>query len=154
MENRKKKICALKIKHKKRMSQRTLVGGDTHTECWEGGKAVLDDFRKQYRRRAEDMDSFGLAIQRIANHVNTLQRTVEQLTDKYDDVKPPSEKCKVCLPTEYAGSQTELSRTRAEDPLLVEALKADILPRLPFDRVCDLKTVPAELVNSPPWLSQ
>jgi len=135
------------------VAQRTLVGGDTHAECWEGGKAVLDDFRKQYRRRAEDMDSFGLAIQRIANHVNTLQRTVEQLADKYDDVKTPPEKCMVCLPTEYAGSQPELSRPRAEDPLLVEALQADILPRLPYDRVCDLKSVPAELVNSPPWLN-
>ena len=134
------------------VAQRTLVGGDTHTECWEGGKAVLDDFRKQYRRRAEDMDSFGLAIQRIANHVNTLQSTVEELAKKYDDVNPPAEKCKVCLPTEYAGSRPKPSRTRVEDPLLIEALKVDILPRLPYDRVCNLKTVPAELVNSPPWL--
>ncbi|MBC83399.1 MAG: hypothetical protein CL454_00900 [Acidimicrobiaceae bacterium] len=127
----------------------TLVGGDHNEDCWSGGNAVVDDFRKQYRRRAQDMDSFGLAIQRVVNHVNALQDTVEKLAKKHKDIEAPEKKCKVCLPSEYAGaSASAKTRKVLEDGLIAEAMRTEIIPRLPYDSVCNLTTVPAELANA------
>ena len=96
------------------------------------------------------MDSFGLAIQRIANHVNKLQGAVEQLAAKHGDVQTPSGKCKVCLPTEYAGKNMSAETKKTlEDGLIAEAMRTEIIPKLPYDRVCNLTSVPAELANAP-----
>ena len=96
------------------------------------------------------MDSFGLAIQRVVNHVNMLQDTVAKLAEKHDDIESPQNKCKACLPVEYAGaSVSTAARKTLEDGLLAEALKANIIPKLPYDKVCELSAVPAEFANAP-----
>jgi hypothetical protein len=96
------------------------------------------------------MDSFGLAIQRVVNHVNTLQDTVAKLTEKHDDIESLQKKCKVCLPVEYAGpSVSAETRKTFEDGLIAEAMKVNIIPKLPYGEVCKLSAVPAEFANAP-----
>jgi len=137
-----------------KISEQTLVGGDYNEDCWRGGNAVMDNFREQYRRRALDMDSFGLAIQRVVNHVNMLQDTVQKLATKHAGIEAPQKKCKVCLPSEYAGhivgGQT---RRTLEDGLIAEAMHTEIIPKLPYDKICNLSTVPAQFANAP-WTSK
>ena len=94
-----------------------IAGGSSKTKanCWDGGQAVVDQFRKDYRRRAEDMDAFGLALDNILKYVNGPVRTSIQKANGDAMPEEIQDECFACLPTEYAmgiDSKVEVARLR------------------------------------------
>lgn len=124
------------------MSQTTAAESDSNN-CWEGGKAVMDKFRKDYHNRAEHMDSFGLAIRRLSQYVYKLGNAVKKLTNDGDVPKMP----KVCLPREYTGHPDK--EEPYMDALVMDALRHElpkIMERLNYDGVCNT-TMDASYAN-------
>ena len=123
-------------------------GKKTNANCWEGGQAVVDEFRTAYRRRAEDMDAFGLALHNILQYVNGPVR--ESMKKVNNGTMPPDleDECFACLPVEYAkgiASQDTGTRTSTADALVLEMLNKQVFPKLPYEETCEIKPVIAAL---------
>tara|TARA_B100000674_G_C37613441_1_gene810921 strand:- start:65 stop:685 length:621 start_codon:yes stop_codon:yes gene_type:complete len=125
-------------------SRMTGGGKKTNANCWEGGQAVVDEFRTAYRRRAEDMDAFGLALHNILQYINgPLRESVKKVNNGTmpDDLE---DECFACLPVEYAkgiASQDTGTRTSTADALVLEMLNKQVFPKLPYEETCEIKPI-------------
>ena len=87
---------------------------DDERSCWDNGEAIVDVFRKQYPDRAQNMDSFALAISDLIAYINGPIRTAIQKIEQNDSAgarQAISTPCTTCLPEPYASAFRERDKT-------------------------------------------
>ena len=138
------------------MTSSSRMSGGGGKTCWNNGHAVMDEFRSYnrgiFRRRAEDMDAFGLALHNILRYVNgPLRKSIEKANggSMPEEIK---EECFACLPVEYAKgieSQNTGRSTSTVDALVLDMLSKEVFPKLPYQETCEIRPVePALSANA------
>lgn len=106
--------------------------------CWSGGMAIDDDFRRTYRMRAQDMDGFARNFIELATYLNdrvipllaTLAERVGSNDEFGDEIKALEQQLNICVRRQYVHDPTVISRDVPVQYSMISDKLADKLQRL------------------------
>lgn len=131
---------------------------DMANNCWENAIALSDQFREDYPRRAQDMDSFARNFIRLSDYINNvLTPAIETLTTKeHTELKNNKDiglrRINMCVRSKYLDTVDERDKELYEG--VINALTPRILSMRIDDQAPargreDARALPASRVNEP-----